>query len=740
MPTRQTHKRIFIALCLVLTLLSSNAWHLRPIHAAPPAILLVTSTGDTQIGDAGCADGCSLREAIATANAGDEIRFSSLFDTPQTITLGGTELWITKNLTISGPGAKLLTISGNQASRVLNISSINATSVMPVSLEFQGPTVTLKGLKIANGKISGGGTSNNAGGGILNNDSVLTLTNCVISDNTITSTEYGSWDGGGGLFNSGFVTMESCTISHNLINGQGGFSFGGGLFNFFGGLKATGSTFSGNEVNSTTQAFAGAICNGCTFRVGITLRGNSGFAELTNCTISGNSLADAGAQGAGIYTEDELTLTNCTITGNKGYYGSGIFNHFNSSGMKVKNTIIAGNIGYIGSPGDSPDVNGVMESQGHNLIGTNANNNFVDGNNGDKVGTLAAPLDPKLAPLDDNGGPTQTHALLPDSPALNAGDNCVTQTPGCLTTPLTTDQRGTGFPRQVGTNVDIGAFEFGNAAPSITAQTLSQMMATSATGVLIATVNDTDNQVGSLTVTVNSSTTATVNNVTVSNLANSSGRVTANITASCAAADAMFTLTVSDGTLSKSVSLTVNVSPETTPPETNITGTPPSTSEGNVSFSFTGYDNCTVASFECRLDNGGWSTCTSPKSYSNLAEGQHLFEVRAKDAQGNVDSSPAQYPWLVFASSCGTVVSPATLPAAKRGTPFVQTLSASPTGSYVFTLVTGNLPPGVSLVNTLGIYSLRGTPTTTGTYTFTIKASKSNSTCMGARPYTLVVQ
>ncbi|MFN7929188.1 MAG: choice-of-anchor Q domain-containing protein [Blastocatellia bacterium] len=94
---------------------------------------------------------------------------------------------------------------------------------------------------------------------------------------------------------------------------------------------------------------------------------------------------------------------------------------------------------------------------------------------------------------------------------------------------------------------------------------------------------------------------------------------------------------------------------------------------------------------------------------------------------------------LTIFNSCGITINPATLPAATRGTPFVQTLSASPTGSYVFSMLAGQLPPGISLVNTLGIYSLRGTPTTAGQYTFTIKATKSNSTCESVRTYTIVV-
>jgi len=88
-------------------------------------------------------------------------------------------------------------------------------------------------------------------------------------------------------------------------------------------------------------------------------------------------------------------------------------------------------------------------SQGHNLIGASAGGDgFVNGVNGDQVGTLAVPIDAHLGPLQNNGGPTLTHALLTGSPAINAGDN--TGAPA-------TDQRG--FPRIVGGIIDIGAYE-----------------------------------------------------------------------------------------------------------------------------------------------------------------------------------------------------------------------------------------------------------------------------------------
>ena len=90
-----------------------------------------------------------------------------------------------------------------------------------------------------------------------------------------------------------------------------------------------------------------------------------------------------------------------------------------------------------------------MTSLGSNLIGdSTGGSGYVDGTNGDLVGTTGNPLDAKLNPLSDNGGPTQTHALLPGSPAIDLGNN---------TDALATDQRGQ--PRVVGERCDIGAYE-----------------------------------------------------------------------------------------------------------------------------------------------------------------------------------------------------------------------------------------------------------------------------------------
>ncbi len=164
---------------------------------------------------------------------------------------------------------------------------------------------------------------------------------------------------------------------------------------------------------------------------------NSGTATLTNCTVSGNTSTDNGG-GLVNLSAANLTVIDGTVSGNtaKNLGGGGIFN---AGAAKLTNTINAGN---NASPG--PDADGAVTSEGFNLVG------ITDGSSGwvssDLKGTGPSPLNPLLAALGNYGGPTQTLALLPGSPAIEAGSS-----------PVTTDQRGVSRPN--GTASDIGAFE-----------------------------------------------------------------------------------------------------------------------------------------------------------------------------------------------------------------------------------------------------------------------------------------
>ncbi|MFN2577805.1 MAG: choice-of-anchor Q domain-containing protein [Pyrinomonadaceae bacterium] len=251
--------------------------------------------------------------------------------------------------------------------------------------------------------ISGGNTANQ-GGGILN-DGTLTLINCTVSGNTAQA--------GGGILNTGMLTLTNSTVCNNSVN-----LAGGGILN-----------------NSTLT--------------------------LTNSTVSGNA---ADRDGGGISGIGTLALTNCTITNNRADNDDDT--HGTGGGLLVGgtatiyNTIVAGNFKGTGLARD--DVNGSLDAgSSFNLIGDGTGMTGIGNSNGNQVGTNVSPIDAILGALANNGGPTLTHALLAGSPAIEAGDNTSADNAG-----LTTDQRGTGFPRKADSadsnttqTVDIGAYE-----------------------------------------------------------------------------------------------------------------------------------------------------------------------------------------------------------------------------------------------------------------------------------------
>jgi hypothetical protein len=239
-----------------------------------------------------------------------------------------------------------------------------------------------------------------------------------LSDLTITG---GSTTGkGGGVDDQGSLTLSDCTIAGNSAGSGGGVSTESGAT-----ATIVDCTLSGN----TASGSGGGLFN-------------QGDTTLTNCTIAGNSAND----GGGIYnTAGTTVLYDCTVSGNTASGSGGGLDNYGGT-ITLGNTIVAGNSAAT----SGPDVFGSFDSLGHNLIG------IADGSSGwvssDLTGTAAHPLNPLLASLAWYGGPTQTMALLPGSPAIDVGSNALI--PGGITT----DQRG--FARIVGGIVDIGAFEY----------------------------------------------------------------------------------------------------------------------------------------------------------------------------------------------------------------------------------------------------------------------------------------
>ncbi|WP_445241791.1 Calx-beta domain-containing protein [Microcoleus vaginatus] len=273
-------------------------------------------------------------------------------------------------------------------------------------------------VNVTNGTFSGNSAQD--GGGISNNGpGTVKVANSTFSDNVGVRFTLGlpaSVDGAAIFNQGGTVEVTNSTLSGNKAGG----ARGGGIHNREGGtVKVTNSTISGNTVGGIfgLGLLGGGIYN------------DNGTVEVTNSTLSGNQATNAGGSGAGIYNKaGTVTLTNSTLSGNIAnpsttYSDGSIFPTPGSGGgiwnggtLNVKNTIVAQNNAATG-----PDVFGSFASGGYNLIGDGTGSTGFTAV-GDRVGTAAAPIDPLLNPLADNGGSTQTVALQPGSPAINGGD------------------------------------------------------------------------------------------------------------------------------------------------------------------------------------------------------------------------------------------------------------------------------------------------------------------------------
>jgi hypothetical protein len=235
----------------------------------------------------------------------------------------------------------------------------------------------------------------------------------------------GGGSNGGAIDNNGTVNIITCAISGNTAAQNGG-----GIYND-GNLTLNTSTVSGN---SATTAGGGLF--------------NDGTMTVINSTIASNSAPI----GGGFYAHaGAATIFNGTIAGNSATStGNDIYiNNANAGTLAINNTIVAGKL--LGG-----DIAGTLvPSSSYNLIDdtTGGLANGVGGAIGNLLNTGAA-----LRSLSNNGGPTATMALLPGSPAIDAGSNG-------LTSGATTDQRG--YIRIANATVDIGAYEFAAAPPNI---------------------------------------------------------------------------------------------------------------------------------------------------------------------------------------------------------------------------------------------------------------------------------
>jgi uncharacterized repeat protein (TIGR03803 family) len=381
------------------------------------------------------ASGSSLTMSNSTISNNDAVGNSGTFGDGAGIYAAGTI-----NLTS-------VTITGNQATSA-NTSGGNFSDGGGI-LVYTSGSATLTSCTVSNNTVSADGAGIDAEGN-------LTLTNCTINHNTAVIAS-------GGVGNNGTLIIDGTTISNNSAEEAAG------VYVASGSATMDSDTFTGN-----TGEDAGAIqengndpltVTNSTFTNNVTTDDGGAFwlesnTTFINDTISGNSTTGDGGAFFLASSNATFTLTNDTISNNSATVaGGGIFNggaapaiQTPTGSLTLGNTIVAGN----SAPTD-PDVDDsvAVTSNGHNLIGK------IDGSSGwiasDLTGTVALPLNALLAPLGSYGGPTQTMALLPGSPAIDAGSNALALDASGKS--LTTDQRGIGFARVVNSTVDIGAYE-----------------------------------------------------------------------------------------------------------------------------------------------------------------------------------------------------------------------------------------------------------------------------------------
>lgn len=507
-----------------------------------------------------------------------------------------------------------------------------------------------------NSTRSGDGAGIWTGGSGFQATATLDMTNCVITNNsTADSLRYSG--GGGGLYIiAGTVTLIDSIVTNNRTgNGStsnGSAGSGAGILNN-GTLTVSGSTISGN---STGNGSFGSDTN-----VGGGINNNF-ILKMINSTVSGNSTGAGSTLGGGIYSGNFLSLTNCTITGNNdsnNHHGVTATNTVN-----MRNTIIARN----GPGGAGPDFDSgfftlTLNSQGHNIIGNAGSITGFTGP-GDQVG-----VDPLLGPLANNGGKTFTHALLSSSPALDAGDNCVTDVAHCgdANIPqLTTDQRGSGFSRIVDgpdanatATVDIGAYEkqavFPNLADATTNEDTQLIIAfdlddiASVTSVTATSSNSTlvPNNAANISVVLAGSTAV----LTINPAANLSGitDITVTVNRTSGSANDTFALTViavNDApSFTKGPDHSVN---ENDPAQTvnnwatAISAGPADESGQTVTFHIVSNSNASLFSVAPAISSNGTLTYTPATGVSGTA----LITIRLSDnggtANGGSDTSSTQ--------------------------------------------------------------------------------------------------
>ena len=416
-----------VRICFVISLFAFFIF-ISSAHSVGAATFRVDSTTDDPLLSA-CVDAtpndCSVRGAINAANAAAGADTIIVPAGTYTLTIATTDEDANANGDLDVIAGSTITVVGAYARTTFiqagTIGGVSGNGVDRVFDVLAGGSLMLNNLTVRNGRTTG------AGGGIRN-AGTLNVHRVTVADNRTTG---GSGAGGIEILTATTTTIDYSTISGNSVSVSSG-----------GGIRTIG----------TAQVF------------------------IANTTISGNTAQQTG--GGGIRAQSGagglISITNCTISGNtlNTNTGGGLSN---STTMRLRNTIVAGNVA-LASAATNDIGAGTFASGGTNIIGVPGTSTgwISSGATADYLNTQ-----PNIGPLQNNGSWTDTHQLLAPSPAIDAGQDCVTNST-CDTfnaaSNLTFDQRG--YLRIPGgdfsplingifgaATTDIGAFEFAAVAP-----------------------------------------------------------------------------------------------------------------------------------------------------------------------------------------------------------------------------------------------------------------------------------
>lgn len=592
---------------------------------ANAATITVDTTDDVS------ATNCTLRDAITAANndavfgecpAGSGNDLIDITATG-TINLGSPLPPLTTNIAIDGPGPGLLDVHRQSGGdyRVFNITSTGV--------------VTISDLTISNGRLAGIGQ---AGAGIAN-FGTATLDRVTVTGNNIvnTSDSVNPAPGGGGIFNGGVgivtMTLRRSTVTGNTVttnqtatSGQTSASAtGGGIYNT-GSLTIERTTVSGNTVSATV---ASTDPNASAFGAGGAIVNFSAMV-LKLSTLSGNQATATAASPAtvttrgAIYNLSQINVISSTIAFNTGVDSA----NFSAQGAETVTSSIISN--PLGGP--------------NNCDGSfNTDGGFNIEHPTDCAGLTGTNADPLLQPLEDNGGPTQTHELESASPALDAGSS------GGETTDQREMTRPVDLPMaNAADGSDVGAVEMQvldltpPVDPTLDSPSHDPNLASSDPTVEVTWSGASDSGSGVDGFSYEWSTSpSTVPDTTKDAEESATGTTSPPLSDG---SSHWFHLRTRDN--AGNWTSTVHLGPfviDTGPPETTITKQPKKkifTDKRRVRVRFEFGSNEPSSTFLCRLDGRPWAPCTSPTAFK-VKRGKHTFSIQAFDQALNADPTPA---------------------------------------------------------------------------------------------------